>query len=45
MADVTAVLIIACSRSLRDLRRRQKKKPRMMQIMSEPPAVPAPIPA
>jgi hypothetical protein len=45
MADVTAVSIISRSRSLRDLRRRQKKKPRMMQIMREPPAVPAPMPA
>jgi hypothetical protein len=45
MADVTAVLIISWSRSLRDLRRLQKKKPRMMQIMREPPAVPAPMPA
>jgi hypothetical protein len=45
MADVTAVSIISRSLSLRNLRRRQKKKPRMMQIMREPPAVPAPMPA
>jgi hypothetical protein len=44
MADVTALSIISWLRSFRDLRRRRQTKPRMMQMMSEPPAVPAPMP-
>jgi hypothetical protein len=45
IVEVTVLCIISFSRSLRDLRRRWKQKPRNSTMIKDPAPVPAPMPA